>query len=87
MSTSTSAREFHALHQSGPLILPNAWDAGSARIIEHAGAKAIATSSAAVAALNKVYSMTQAFLADGRSEPFDEADLNNLGINRLMRRG
>src|SRR5262249_31541740 len=27
----------------------NAWDAGSARIIEHAGAKAIATSSAAVA--------------------------------------
>ncbi|MFZ0890269.1 MAG: isocitrate lyase/phosphoenolpyruvate mutase family protein, partial [Candidatus Binataceae bacterium] len=31
------------------MILPNAWDAGSARIIEHAGAKAIATSSAAVA--------------------------------------
>lgn len=42
--------EFHALHQ-GPdlLILPNAWDAGSARVIEAAGAKAIATSSAAVA--------------------------------------
>src|ERR1041385_213617 len=39
-----------ALH-AGPklLILPNAWDAGSARIIEHAGARAIATSSAAVA--------------------------------------
>jgi 2-methylisocitrate lyase-like PEP mutase family enzyme len=49
MSNSASAREFHALHQSGLLILPNAWDAGSARIIEHAGAKAIATSSAAVA--------------------------------------
>ena len=31
------------------LILPNAWDAGSARIIENAGAEAIATSSAAVA--------------------------------------
>ena len=41
---------FARLH-AGPelLILPNAWDAGSARIIEHAGAKAIATSSAAVA--------------------------------------
>jgi 2-methylisocitrate lyase-like PEP mutase family enzyme len=40
---------FRALH-AGPdlLILPNAWDAGSARVIEHAGAKAIATSSAAV---------------------------------------
>ncbi len=49
MSNSESARTFHALHQSGLLILPNAWDAGSARVIEHAGAKAIATSSAAVA--------------------------------------
>ncbi|HEY4943113.1 MAG TPA: isocitrate lyase/phosphoenolpyruvate mutase family protein [Rhizomicrobium sp.] len=41
---------FAALH-AGPklLILPNAWDAGSARIIESAGAQAIATSSAAVA--------------------------------------
>src|SRR5260221_6094600 len=44
------AETFAHLH-AGPdlLILPNAWDAGSARIIEHAGAKAIATSSAAVA--------------------------------------
>ncbi len=41
---------FKQLHQ-GPdvLVLPNAWDGGSARIIEVAGAKAIATSSAAVA--------------------------------------
>jgi 2-methylisocitrate lyase-like PEP mutase family enzyme len=31
------------------LILPNAWDAGSARLMQNAGAKAIATSSAAVA--------------------------------------
>jgi 2-methylisocitrate lyase-like PEP mutase family enzyme len=43
------ARAFHALHQNGLLILPNAWDAASARVIEVAGAKAIATSSAAVA--------------------------------------
>jgi 2-methylisocitrate lyase-like PEP mutase family enzyme len=49
MSNPNAVRAFHALHQSGLLILPNAWDAGSARIIEHAGAKAIATSSAAVA--------------------------------------
>ena len=44
------AATFAGLHQ-GPdlLVLPNAWDAGSGRIIEHAGAKAIATSSAAVA--------------------------------------
>jgi 2-methylisocitrate lyase-like PEP mutase family enzyme len=45
-----TAETFARLHR-GPnlLILPNAWDAGSARIIQHAGAKAIATSSAAVA--------------------------------------
>jgi 2-methylisocitrate lyase-like PEP mutase family enzyme len=49
MNERDAARQFHALHQDGLLILPNAWDAGSARIIEHAGAKAIATSSAAVA--------------------------------------
>lgn len=49
MEPSHLAQTFHALHQDGLLILPNAWDAGSARIIEHAGAKAIATSSAAVA--------------------------------------
>ena len=49
MSASAMAGLFRALHQEGLLIMPNAWDAGSARIIETAGAKAIATSSAAVA--------------------------------------
>lgn len=45
----TMAERFHALHRDGLLILANAWDAGSARLIETLGAKAIATSSAAVA--------------------------------------
>lgn len=44
----SNADTFHALHASGFLTLPNAWDAGSARIIETLGAKAVATSSAAV---------------------------------------
>lgn len=40
---------FHSLHAGpGLLILPNAWDAGSARVIETLGARAVATSSAAV---------------------------------------
>ena len=39
---------FHALHED-LLILPNAWDAASARLTQEAGARAIATSSAAVA--------------------------------------
>lgn len=45
-----SAARFRALHGSGNLLLlPNAWDAASARVAEDCGAKAIATSSAAVA--------------------------------------
>jgi len=41
---------FHALHrQPQPLVLTNAWDAGSARLIASQGAPAIATTSAGVA--------------------------------------
>jgi 2-methylisocitrate lyase-like PEP mutase family enzyme len=44
------ATAFHALHR-GPelLLLANAWDGGSARLIESLGARAIATTSAGVA--------------------------------------
>jgi len=44
-----TAAVFRRLHEHGLLVLPNAWDAGSARLIESLGAKAVATSSAAVA--------------------------------------
>jgi 2-methylisocitrate lyase-like PEP mutase family enzyme len=41
---------FLAMHREGPVLtLPNAWDAESARMIEAAGARAIATTSAGVA--------------------------------------
>jgi len=45
------AAQFRSLHQ-GPslLVLPNVWDAASARIIEQAGFSAIATTSSGVAA-------------------------------------
>lgn len=51
---SSKARDtaaFRALHQQPgtPLVLPNIWDAGSARLVEALGAKALATSSASVA--------------------------------------
>ncbi|MGA9797409.1 MAG: isocitrate lyase/phosphoenolpyruvate mutase family protein [Terriglobales bacterium] len=38
-----------ALHQNNTLILPNAWDAASARVIQQAGFSAIATTSAGIA--------------------------------------
>src|SRR3989442_14293041 len=45
------ARAFHALHERGRiLVLPNAWDAASARIFELAGAPAVATTSSGLAA-------------------------------------
>lgn len=40
---------FHALHRDGLLILPNAWDGGSAALMRSLGARAIATTSAGVA--------------------------------------
>jgi 2-methylisocitrate lyase-like PEP mutase family enzyme len=44
------AKTFRSLHIPGtPLVLPNAWDAASARIAARAGAKAVATTSAGVA--------------------------------------
>lgn len=46
----SDATRFRALHAPGRLlILPNAWDAGSARLVASCGAEAIATSSAALA--------------------------------------
>ncbi|MEX0365641.1 MAG: isocitrate lyase/phosphoenolpyruvate mutase family protein [Ruegeria sp.] len=46
MTQSDKARAFAALHQPGtPLILYNAWDAGSAQAVAKAGAAAIATGS------------------------------------------
>ncbi|MGE5244810.1 MAG: isocitrate lyase/PEP mutase family protein [Betaproteobacteria bacterium] len=45
------AERLRALHQGPPiLVLPNAWDAASARVFEAAGFPAVATTSAGVAA-------------------------------------
>jgi 2-methylisocitrate lyase-like PEP mutase family enzyme len=48
MSQAERAARFRRLHEAGRLVLPNAWDAASARVIELAGAQAIATTSAGV---------------------------------------
>lgn len=46
------ARRFRALHESpGTFVIPNPWDAVSARLLEACGFRALATSSAAAAAL------------------------------------
>lgn len=56
--------KFSSLHVPGtPLVLVNAWDAGSAQAVAKAGAKAIATGSASVA-------MAQGF-GDGQEVPLE----------------
>ena len=42
-------REFRRLHQSGCFAIPNPWDIGTAKYLQHLGFKAIATTSAGFA--------------------------------------
>jgi len=62
-------QRFAALHVPGdPLVLFNAWDAGSAQAVAKSGAKAIATGSASVAMANG--------FGDGQKVPMDFALAN-----------
>lgn len=44
-SVAAKRRAFHQLHQRGCFVLPNPWDAGSARYLQSLGFKALATTS------------------------------------------
>jgi 2-methylisocitrate lyase-like PEP mutase family enzyme len=48
-SVSDKAATLLALHSGAGFVLPNAWDAGSARILEQVGFPAVATTSAGIA--------------------------------------
>jgi len=48
-SISDKRREFRRLHESGCFVLPNPWDVGTARYLQHLGFKALATTSAGFA--------------------------------------
>jgi len=45
----TKAAEFRALHAGAPFVIPNPWDAGSARVLASLGFKALATTSSGFA--------------------------------------
>ncbi|MEE9335372.1 MAG: isocitrate lyase/phosphoenolpyruvate mutase family protein [Granulosicoccaceae bacterium] len=73
-SHASSIKTFRDLHIPGnPIVLYNIWDAGSAKAVGDAGAKALATGSAPVA-------MAQGF-TDGEQIPFDLALAN---IERIL---
>lgn len=48
-SQSSAIEAFRALHTSGCFVLPNPWDVGTAIYLQHAGFKALATTSAGFA--------------------------------------
>ena len=52
MASAELAERLRSLHGTPPLLLANAWDAASARLVEEVGFPAVATSSAAVAAVH-----------------------------------
>jgi 2-methylisocitrate lyase-like PEP mutase family enzyme len=48
-STADKRRAFHELHKTGCFVLPNPWDAGTARFLQGLGFKALATTSSGFA--------------------------------------
>ena len=48
-SIAARRREFHRLHESGCFLIPNPWDAGSARWLQGLGFKALASTSSGFA--------------------------------------
>jgi 2-methylisocitrate lyase-like PEP mutase family enzyme len=61
MSTADKRRAFRALHQSGCFVIPNPWNVGSARYLQHLGFPALATTSSG-------YAHSQGY-ADGALSP------------------
>jgi 2-methylisocitrate lyase-like PEP mutase family enzyme len=50
IGSSNAATRFRALHERGGIfVMPNPWDAGTAKVLQHFGFEAIATASAALA--------------------------------------
>jgi 2-methylisocitrate lyase-like PEP mutase family enzyme len=49
VTQSEKAEAFRALHESGTFVIPNPWDAGSARLFEALGFRALATTSSGFA--------------------------------------
>lgn len=77
MSNPTTAAFRRLHHNDSPLLLPNAWDAASAGLFQHAGATAIATTSAGMA--------WGLGYQDGRSLPVSEVVATAARIVRVLK--
>ncbi len=63
---------FQKLHESGCFVLPNPWDRGSAKCLEHLGFKALATTSAGLAFTQGLPDTVTALSRDSVLEHFRE---------------
>lgn len=72
MSMTDKSAAFRSLHRSGCFLMPNAWDAGSARILSAQGFEALGTTSAGIAFARGVADGAQAI---GRTEMMDAIHL------------
>ena len=68
MAMTDKTAAFRSLHRSGCFLMPNAWDAGSARILSAQGFEALGTTSAGIAFARGVADGAQAI---GRTEMMD----------------
>src|SRR5450631_4062402 len=48
-TTADKRATFHKMHEAGCFVIPNPWDIGSARALQHLGFKALASTSAGFA--------------------------------------
>lgn len=79
MTQADKALAFKQMHVKGkPVLLYNIWNVGSAKAVESAGARALATSSWAVAEAHGFH--------DGESIPFDKVEANVKAIAAVTKR-
>lgn len=84
----TAVATFRSLHESGCFVLPNPWDRGSARYLEHLGFKALATSSAGFAFSRGLPDSTTAITTENMLDHFrDIAACTSLPVNADFQNG
>ena len=79
---------FQKLHESGCFVLPNPWDRGSAKCLEHLGFKALATTSAGLAFTQGLPDTVTALSRDSVLEHFREiVSATSLPVNGDFQNG
>ena len=77
-----TGRRFRRLHDDGTFLMPNAWDAGSALLLETAGFEAIGTTSAGIAyALGKADATGALTIDEAMDEAARIADAVSVPVN------